>query len=66
MLPTVKSMLGETLTTTGSLLKLVQLLSVQVAVYEVVILGKTTILVPLEALLQTIVPAQPVAVKVAD
>jgi len=59
-------MLGVTVTVTGSLLTLVQLLALQTAVYEVVVLGETMIDVPLEALLQTTVPAQPLAVNVAD
>ena len=62
----MKSILGATVTVTVSLLKLVQALALQTAVYEAVILGDTVILVPLLLLLQTTIPAQSLAVNVAD
>ena len=62
--PTVKYIVGATVIVTALLTVLVHSLVVQVAVYEVVILGLTEILVPIEALLQTTVPEHSLAVKV--
>ena len=65
IVPTLKSTVGATVTVTVLLTKLVQLFSVQVAVYEVVTLGETGILKPVEPLLQATIPVQLLAVKVA-
>ena len=62
---TVKSIVGATVISAAELATLVQPLAVQVAVYEVVTLGLTEILVPLVPLFQTTVPAQLLAVRVA-
>ena len=62
---TVKSTVGATVISAAKLATLVQPLAVQVAVYEVVTLGLTEILVPLMPLFQTTVPAQLLAVRVA-
>ena len=61
----MKSIVGATVIVTDSLVKLVQPLAVQVAVYEVVIVGLTEILVPVKLLLHITFPAHPLAVNVA-